>query len=614
MAEPQVGETFIDFGEGNVDFQSFWYSTTYFIGMLNIYRSIFGNTVEYEVMLRRFLISHEIAFHNRSSLDNLQFLFQNWLGEMQARGTGEVALSHNASEEVGASNVPLTGVIEVDIKNREGLGVLANLNGFSLLNPLPLVNYFTISFDTFVNGSVDSLVVDGFLKLQVISSGIEIDGETDLKIVISSSSEDFTLLDSTCQFNHLLHIKVLTIPGKSLLYMNDEFLGSVVTNLLGLSISKINVGAGLVLANLRVTNLRSLGSKINEYVWLMNEGSGFAVNCSNHDFNASANVNPDQPWDTIWVRRSDFKNTNYKGLDGEVRRLVSYDDGEFIFEKINDSEVGVTVGLSSFNSSEANLVNINKAFEKGVVDRISNYPIKFSQTITPVVENGCIEYQLSATEQGFWGINPDLFTDKDWKTNPNYKPTGLIPFIPIPISGVEDNFDGYEVSFDIKTTAAIAIDFAVIPYDIDLNPLESVLNSYGSDVANDYLMSSVDFDLAVGRFVKVRGVLSNVKLPTVSNSNNLGVGNNLYMNGSAIGVKYIVPIIRFKSLAEDVLVQIRNISVYPLSLPTDKGVISPKNIIFAYLKNNSGRYDSDVESTIQSDLVPNNCLINIKFI
>jgi hypothetical protein len=59
---------------------------------------------------------------------------------------------------------------------------------------------------------------------------------------------------------------------------------------------------------------------------------------------------------------------------------------------------------------------------------------------------------------------------------------------------------------------------------------------------------------------------------------------------------------------------IKDIVIKPLSLNTEKGVVSNKNTIVGYLKNGSGKSNLSISQFIDNKLIPYNCITNIQYL
>ena len=65
---------------------------------------------------------------------------------------------------------------------------------------------------------------------------------------------------------------------------------------------------------------------------------------------------------------------------------------------------------------------------------------------------------------------------------------------------------------------------------------------------------------------------------------------------------------------QSVSIKIKDVVVRPLDLNTSKGVISNKNSIVSFLKNESGQSDTYIQDVIENKLIPYNCNTHIKMI
>jgi hypothetical protein len=613
----KVGGTFQDTGEGDVDFYTYWYSICYVVGMLNTYRHIFRDIEQYDEMMRRFLNSRGIANVNSSTVEELIYLYENWDVELQKRGTIRINESESQSEEIGLTNYIKTGVIQTDIDANAGIGVLsnsANLSG-TVNSTVDLGHNHTMQFDLLLNSPTGvQYTVDGSLF-----------NSPDNNVHISNSGSMYTFtytvggvsvsFDVDLDVTILQRVKIIRAQSKVSLMINDIPIGvEELSSSFEYSFDML-FSAGLpAIANILLTSRNNSFEKIATYNWLCNEGSGFTLECNKSSlYYAVLNISSITDWDLVWFRDGRFYNTGYVGIDGEVKRLVDYKGGEHLFELIATTELGWCMDMSSPISEEASCKNLNKAYEKGEILNMSKFPVSFDTMTKPVIDSGYIKYFLPSNYGGHYGINLPFDTDESYGYAMNIKMNGCMPFIPIPIATEGDNFTHYEVSFVIRSDNNIDLKFSVAVYDSNYERLPNLLNRYSDDVASDTFLDDTAFKMCKGVDLNIRAILSVNKGVDVANKLNINVGDNLYIDGDT-NVKFLLPIIAFKNLTLDTNIQIKDIVVRPADLNTSKGVVSNKNKIIAYIKNNSGKSENVITDFIEQKLIPYNCTTNIQYL
>lgn len=617
-----VGGKFLDTAEGNEDFFAFWYSTVYTVGMINTYRNVIANIRGNEMMIRRFLTSKGVYFSKVSSLDTLQYLFDNWIKEIQHRGTGLISSPQGRSEMIGLDGEVITGIIANDVLRNSGMGISGD-KLIQLDETFSVGNIYSFEFDFIMkpNGgaqkSFNSYMFENmellYGWLNISTTGIVTLGKITLDLLYNKSNHNIVLPSIEVPVDGKNHFKLLTIKDTTYIYLNGDLVST--TTHLGYSatysLDSLSNGVIPVIANVKVVGYDPSLVPINVYIWTCNEGSGCWLNCLGIDKPFRLGAVPTDSWGDIWIKEPEFKNVNYTPVDGELRRLLSTQEDEMIFELADQTETGLTVNKSSFLSEEASMVNLNKSYERGDVNRLSNYPLDFF-SVYPKKANGYISF-ITEGADNHSGINVPLLTNPDWKTNAFYKPLGLIPFIPIIVAGLGDNIEGYEVSFVIKLNTGCTITFGILGYDADFNYLPNVFKDYAGNVTNLFI-DNASLSEYQNMDVIIRGVYSPEKLEKVSpNINIQELGVNLYTPYGGAAVKYIVPVIRVTCTLASVI-NFKDIIVRPLVVNTIKGIVGGKNQMFGYMKNRSGELQKDVLVKIQDDLIPYNCTTNIKFI
>jgi len=603
---------FLDRGDGDVDFYSYWYSVCYLISLLNNYQKIFSNIPNNENLVERFLLSRGILFKNSDTLDTLSYLANNWVKEIKLRGTDKIGRGFNSSKEIGETGRQLIGILTDDIKNNSGVGLNSSLEA-RLAHSINLGKNHEIEFDiiipsTFVSTSYLFKSTSSITELSLVYN---VD-HFELSYACVASGVTFNL---NLSLNILHKIKVIRKGNNVYLYVDGIFIGkqTLVTNV-DYVFNDLCKGNNFYLANIYIKTFDNDWVRLVSYRWVCNEGSGFTIN--NSDYNFCASLLLAIPSENYWINKGEFNNTEYSGIDGELKRLLEYSGGEFIHELISSSELGLCLGVSSPMSEEANCINLNKVYSKISDKNISKYPLNFSSSIVPFLDsdNKIVYVIPSGVAINYYGININLLTNPDWKTNNNYKPLGAIPFLPLPMFNSSDNIDGYEVSFFIEFDAQISLKFGVAVYDSELNFLSNSSLSYLSDMPSDEFLDTI-LPTYVGGGLWIRAVYSASKLSSVSPLLNILFGNNLYVS-NLVNPKFLVPIIAVKPDSNSIglTFKLSQIVVRPLSLDISKGVLGGKNYIMSYLKNNSGKLNADVTKIINDKLIPYNCVDKIKYL
>lgn len=618
-----------DDGEGDVDFYTYWYSICYVVGMLNAFRSSFGNIEDYEQILRRFLQSREIAFKNDSTLDTLVHIYSNYVLDLNKRGTKLTSLSKGDTLEVGKSDYVDTGVIVDDVEFNSGIGILSNTVDLvgTLSDPLVLGAYHNIKFDILLtDGSGVQYDVGGTglggLFLGTNTGIYLLKNEAANSLGIASYSFTYKCTNISHTFTTDVNVGILntvkfvrfgTIVS---LYINDVFIDSdTVTIGNTYTATKLFTSKLPAVANIEIEKRDIYNVISSVYSWSCCEGSGFTLNSNRKPTYVSVlSIDSEETWGYVWRRSSLFANTDYLGIDSEVKRLINYIDGEYLFELIATSEVGWVMDISSPISEEASCVNLNKAYQKGDITDLGKFPLSFDSIVKPTIASTYIVFSLPTPNSIWYGLNSELLTNPDWKTLNSSKPIGQIPFIPIPVATYDDDLDGYEISFIIQSTKNIKLKFGISTYDGDLDVLTNKTKRYDTDTNSELFLNETDFSLCKNQDLWVRGVYSLSHLTGIADILNIGFGNNLYNDSTGL-VKFIVPIVSFMAASANVVtVKIKDIVVRPLSLNTSKGVVSNKNLIIGYLRNDSGKAILDVTKFIENKLIPYNCVTNIQYL
>jgi len=614
-----------DDNQGDEDFHTFWYSLCYLLGILNVYRRLFGDVSSNEVMLRRFLQSKDIAFKNGSTYQELLYLYNNWVSVINKRGTKLINEFSGQTEEIGVSLSTLTGIIQTDIDNMSGIGVnndvINNVGAISSVTDIG--NYHLIQFDTIlydadgipfsVNGKllVDTLT-SSYIELVKLTVPFQVINSYRLTYSADGASANFVF---DMGLNELNTIKIIRHDYDIYLFLNDVLINKgEMSDPYPYAFDHLFTAGLPSIANIKVV------IKDNEFIdqrtitWKCNEGSGFIINSNDPIYNAVLDVKDTTSWEGVWARNPLFNNIKYVGIDGELKRLIDYQDGECLCELISTSELGFVMDMSSPLSEEASCKNLNKAYEKGEITNLSKLPLMFTEYLKPVLNNGWISYSLESGMPDRMGVNVIFDSLTPWNTLDRVKPIGTMPFIPIPVATEEDDLDGYEISFVINSTDLIDLTFKLQFYDVNLDRVMNASLEYSDDAPYEIFLDLQQFGDAIGRDLWIRGVYMMRKIDGTPNTTNINRGHSLY--NSLNSAKFLIPIISFTNSigVEAVTVKIKDLVVRPLSLNTSKGIISNKNTVVTYLKNESGQSEEFVSNFIEEKLLPYNCNTNVQYL
>jgi len=338
----KVGGVFVDSGDGDMDFYSYWYSICYLVGMLNIYRYVFRDIDNYDEMVRRFLKSREIAFSNDSDSYLLDYLYKYWREEISKRGTKQIDNYIGKSDEVGSNMYELTEDIESDIDNNSGIGVIGG--ACSLDTSVYLGFFHCIEFDILLKNGDTLLTVDGDLFYRTLSSCFihikKVSDPDENNIGVYSIS--YNCYTNVLTYNASLdvtivnNVKFIRVGTNIYLYINGELISSIVVSTVNAyTFIHLFNGSLPVLANLRVTKYNSDYTIDDVYQWKCNEGGGFILDSNKAPlYPGVMGVTVDGVWDSNWVRNVGFDNIDYVRVDGEIRRLINHIDGECLTELI----------------------------------------------------------------------------------------------------------------------------------------------------------------------------------------------------------------------------------------------------------------------------------------
>lgn len=275
----------------------------------------------------------------------------------------------------------------------------------------------------------------------------------------------------------------------------------------------------------------------------------------------------------------------------ELKRVLCYDEcDEYIFYLINNNNSGWHVDRNSPNFATLDETwEINKFPDKaGTIENKDNYlyrnygGVSLVSDINP--ESEAINVLNMAASGLETGIKYDISFDSD------------NPFL----LKVDPGLD-YEISFIIKQSAVIDLEFGIDAWDCNGNQVDCIDIVTGG-VLNEFINQSFNL-YPTSEYVKVSAVLFNKNEPLRSLTNgtlSIGIGKHLKMPSDIV---YIYPKIVFKGTFDVRIYGIRaalHEHVFPLA-----SFVGLARYVLAYLKNNSlSKSENEVIAIIDKYLVP----------
>ena len=275
-------------------------------------------------------------------------------------------------------------------------------------------------------------------------------------------------------------------------------------------------------------------------------------------------------------------------VDGELLRLLcNRITDEFIFALTQRGEIGWCVGNSSpLYTGTNNIINVIKGYEfTEAVEDLSKYPLTNPAYISIEEKNSIDTIKLS----------------------PNFVETGIGNSSEFATKSIiVDNSIDYEISFKvISESISSDLCFGIIGFDA-FNNVSNLLSAKDINFNNFFFLHQA-LPISDNTYW-IRGILYN-KDKTADANDQLaaGFGNNLRMTNS---ITKIMPVISASISTK----WIYDIKVRPLDLPISRGVLGANNLTFCWFKNNSSNNDTITKRTIESELVPYNQFLNIKWL
>lgn len=605
---------FPDISDGSVDFHSFWHSICHLLGIAENFSNKLTDIRSNDMLLRVFLSSRNIYYKTNSTIEDLQFLYDNYLSQIEYRGTYQPFTKRGIKSEIGLSpnEDQSFGIAYKHSSYDNTFGTLLNLGVEHEIrfNVLFQEGESKISFN---NGKLFS-GPNSWVKL---IDGVSVGGnifEYQLEYKIVTGLVNFTF---NLDISSIHEFKIFRYNEFVVLFIDNEFIGSN-----QLVSSYAFVSNKLFDGNLPITwdiGVISFNNSIpvQSYGWGCKEGSGFVIESDNPPIRSCYLTVDASIQNSVLWKRDQRMDSDYNEIDGEVIRLLNHTSGEYIASKFNSSEFGLTIDVSSFISEENKIFDANKFYERSIIKRMSRFPLNFTSDIRPTlsdpVDGESFSYNLPQSNTDFFGINANLIGSMTILTNNLFKPNGLIPILPINIVQKQDKFDGYEFSFSLKVDSECKLRFGLLCTDNNLYPKPGGTKRYTDNVNSQFLIEDDSFLLTVDTFINIRGIVSIGVLSDALLTTNIGVGSNLYF--SVDNLYFCFPIIGVcNTLGNELQFTIKDFVFRPLSLPTSQCVLDKQDGVLLVTKNLSTLSDKKLNKILEEDFLPYNYNILSQYI
>lgn len=315
-------------------------------------------------------------------------------------------------------------------------------------------------------------------------------------------------------------------------------------------------------------------------LFLDNLGLYYAIDQSSTDLDYIFNNYLDEIKNRGTISVASKKGENGNQVDGELLRIINYKTfNEYVFAPLAKKEIGWNIGNSSplFRGTQL-MSNMVKAYEFGdEVTDLNLYPLISTSNVA--IDSGYMLFTHTT------GVNGLQYAEEE----------DLIPI---------NNKVSYEVSFFIESLGDLTdLSFGVSAFNSQIQSLQLFDASTGT-ASTDNLFLDTIYPIVSDLGVWVRGVVYGSGETDLKGTLNIGVGNNLKFNTSC---EYICPKILIDNSTNSVnMVRVKDIKVRPLALPYSLGQLSANNFIVNYLKNNSGKFENELNNIIRKELLPYN--------
>lgn len=599
-------DSIYDEGLDDKDFYTFWYSVCYLFALLYRQGEEFLDITQNVDLVKRFLTFWGISF-NRDTIDNdILFIYNEWVQEMNRRGTEQM---FSIKSDVSGRCVKLKAFD-------------ASFSSF-FLQELNIGNSYVIELD--VKFDEGGTVGGNFFEAS--SSGGDLINFSDYSSTkakvqfFDGSSEDINVLLDKSD-SKVYHIKLVREITNLKVYVDD----SLSINREGYLVSDEDILTAeyLFLYNsnpinyIKIANLSIISNNGVEYRFSLADKFYDVYDSNNQVYFV---IDPSNRIEDIYVDDNDFNNINSSLISGEVSRLINrkaFD--EFIFPLVRGTELSWNLDNSSPQSSQNYpIINFNKFYCKNE----SIYSLRNIPIYVGVVSGGEIA-GISIEANFLTGV--DAIKISNINSNPKGIGNGLNPLteiynnqdIAIPINEGID----YEISFRIRIDSpntGFRIWFNVVSFDEDFAQIPPHSAISVGDTETYFLGGTVAASNAllryIGKDVWVRGILYNsskfVGVDVTKLNIDAADGRNLIMQS---GTKYIVPNIIMVNPSDTGNVYIWDVQVRPLDLDVSKGSLGLTDVFLPYLVNNGDMNDGNVESFIRNNLIPYNSLLKVKYL
>ena len=306
----------------------------------------------------------------------------------------------------------------------------------------------------------------------------------------------------------------------------------------------------------------------------------------------------------------------YAEADGELLRLLdNVLTDEFLFALTARGELGWCIGESSpMYTGADNIMNLIKGYEfDETVSNLNLYPLINPLYITLINSQINIASIPNGQVAGI-GLTPTSLNAGGLYGGQPIGADLIYEDVDISEAFVIDPSLDYEISFRVQKSALTKdLSFGVALFDINGNTVYPVRITDGT--VEDRFFAVKGLNLTNTAYW-VRGVLYAYPQSLMpSDALNIGFGQNLRASSNAV---YMFPVILVENNSGGVLtdaVKIWDVKVRPAALWFSRGMLSARNFIIGFLKNNSVLYNNDqIENIINEELIPYNTFTKLNFL
>lgn len=300
--------------------------------------------------------------------------------------------------------------------------------------------------------------------------------------------------------------------------------------------------------------------------------------------------------------------SDIKQVNGELFNLISYKElDEFIFCLVEPWKIGWNIGNSSPLYKGTNqMMNCIKGYENShnVID-ITRYPLINEQYISIVSD-----LDDSSSSGSEYEEKSGVFLISN-VPNGSVSGIGVSSSLSKPIL-IDSSLD-YEITFLVKSMSNEPLTFGIKGFNRSGASL-----SFFSAVTGltNYFFTQIQLPY-LGKYYFIRGILYNFNhssLTDLQGRMECDFGYNLRFQESH---KYIVPYVVLDNNSGNVSQEmyIYDLKIRPLKFDYSLGFVGLKNLIVAWLKNNSSKYyNEQITYNMKEKLIPYNCALTNNFI